>query len=188
MRVIRPLGAALSMFLLLIAAVASDAADRRPITEQDILEFKWIGDAQVSSDGTQVVFVRVVVNEDKDRYETSHFVVPTNGGAEARPFMSGPFDASPRWSPDGKTIAFVRAIEKDGKPGKKIHGWIQKPPGFDPASPPGNGGEQMFRALKYLEIPVVMARFPDETHELSRSGKPSHRIERLRHIVAWFDK
>lgn len=33
-----------------------------------------------------------------------------------------------------------------------------------------------------------MVRFPDETHGLSRSGKPSHRIERLRHIVAWFDK
>jgi hypothetical protein len=27
-----------------------------------------------------------------------------------------------------------------------------------------------------------------ETHELARSGKPSHRIERLQHIVNWFDK
>ena len=36
--------------------------------------------------------------------------------------------------------------------------------------------------------PVVMVRFPGETHELSRSGKPVHRIERLQHIVAWFDK
>jgi dipeptidyl aminopeptidase/acylaminoacyl peptidase len=34
----------------------------------------------------------------------------------------------------------------------------------------------------------VMVRFPDETHELSRSGKPWHRVERLRHIVGWFDK
>jgi dipeptidyl aminopeptidase/acylaminoacyl peptidase len=33
-----------------------------------------------------------------------------------------------------------------------------------------------------------MVRFPGETHELSRSGKISHRIERLRHIVGWFDK
>jgi len=46
----------------------------------------------------------------------------------------------------------------------------------------------MFRALKYLRRPVVMVRFPEESHELSRSGKPWHRIERLRHIVAWFDK
>jgi hypothetical protein len=33
-----------------------------------------------------------------------------------------------------------------------------------------------------------MVRFPNETHELSRSGQPWHRIERLQHIVGWFDK
>ncbi len=54
--------------------------------------------------------------------------------------------------------------------------------------PPGAGGEQMFRALKYLKKPVVMIQFPGESHELSRSGKPTHRVERLQHIVGWFDK
>jgi len=34
----------------------------------------------------------------------------------------------------------------------------------------------------------VMVRFPGESHELSRSGKPVHRVERLQHIVNWFDK
>ena len=58
----------------------------------------------------------------------------------------------------------------------------------DMRTPPALGGEQMFRALKYLHKPTVMVRFPDETHELSRSGKPWHRVERLRHIVGWFDK
>ena len=45
----------------------------------------------------------------------------------------------------------------------------------------------MFRALKYLKIPAVMVRFPNETHELSRSGNPWPRVERLQHIVNWFD-
>jgi dipeptidyl aminopeptidase/acylaminoacyl peptidase len=58
----------------------------------------------------------------------------------------------------------------------------------DMRTPPAMGGEQMFRALKYLHKPTVMVRFPDETHELSRSGKPWHRVERLRHILGWFDK
>jgi dipeptidyl aminopeptidase/acylaminoacyl peptidase len=58
----------------------------------------------------------------------------------------------------------------------------------DYRTPPTAGGEQMFRALKFLKKPVVMVRFPDESHELSRSGQPWHRIERLRHITAWFDK
>lgn len=58
----------------------------------------------------------------------------------------------------------------------------------DYRTPPSSGGEQMFRALKYRKIPTVMIRFPGETHELSRSGMPKHRVERLDHIVAWFDK
>lgn len=58
----------------------------------------------------------------------------------------------------------------------------------DYRTPPDAGGEQMFRALKYLKRPVVMVRFPGESHELSRSGQPWHRIERLEHIVGWFDK
>ena len=33
-----------------------------------------------------------------------------------------------------------------------------------------------------------MVSFPGETHELSRSGKPRHRVERLAHILNWFDK
>ena len=58
----------------------------------------------------------------------------------------------------------------------------------DLRTPPSDGGEMMFRALKYMHVPTVMVRFPAETHELSRSGKPSHRIERLRHIAGWFDR
>ena len=53
---------------------------------------------------------------------------------------------------------------------------------------PGAGGEMMFRALKFLKKPVVMVRFPGEPHELSRSGKPWHRVERLENIINWFDK
>jgi dipeptidyl aminopeptidase/acylaminoacyl peptidase len=58
----------------------------------------------------------------------------------------------------------------------------------DYRTPPGAGGEDLFRALKYLRRPTVMVRFPGESHELSRSGKPWHRVERLQHIVGWFDK
>ncbi len=58
----------------------------------------------------------------------------------------------------------------------------------DYRTPPGSGGEQMFRALKYMHRPTVMVHFPGESHELSRSGQPWHRVERLDHIVGWFDK
>ena len=47
-------------------------------------------------------------------------------------------------------------------------------------------GEQFFTALKYLRRAVEFVRFPDEGHELSRSGQPLHRLERLERIVGWF--
>jgi dipeptidyl aminopeptidase/acylaminoacyl peptidase len=58
----------------------------------------------------------------------------------------------------------------------------------DTRTPPGAGGEEMFRALKFRKVPTVMVKFPGESHELSRSGQPWHRVERLEHIVGWFDK
>jgi dipeptidyl aminopeptidase/acylaminoacyl peptidase len=58
----------------------------------------------------------------------------------------------------------------------------------DSRTPPDSGGEQLFRALKYLKRPTAMVMFPRETHELSRSGEPWHRVERLDYIVGWFDE
>ncbi len=46
--------------------------------------------------------------------------------------------------------------------------------------------EQLYMALKRLRRDVQFVRFPDETHELSRSGRPRHRLERFRHILEWF--
>jgi len=48
--------------------------------------------------------------------------------------------------------------------------------------------EQLYVALKTLRREVVFVRFPDENHELSRSGRPRHRLERFRIILDWFAK
>ena len=53
---------------------------------------------------------------------------------------------------------------------------------------PMEQGEQLFTALKVLGVPTEFVRFPGESHELSRSGKPKHRKERLEHMARWFRK
>ena len=48
-------------------------------------------------------------------------------------------------------------------------------------------GLQMFTALKYFGVESRLCLFHGENHELSRSGKPKHRIRRLKEITEWFD-
>jgi dipeptidyl aminopeptidase/acylaminoacyl peptidase len=48
--------------------------------------------------------------------------------------------------------------------------------------------EQLFVQLRRLgKTEVEMVRFPEESHNLSRSGRPDRRVERLERIVGWFD-
>src|SRR5438067_2434004 len=92
-----------------LAIAAPRAADKRPITESDLFKFTWVADPQISPDGSTVAFVRVIVNEKDNRYETSIFLVSTSAGAEPRRITAGTRDVSPRWSPDGRRLAFVRS-------------------------------------------------------------------------------
>ncbi|MCU1305691.1 MAG: tolB [Acidobacteriaceae bacterium] len=117
--------ALISASLPLAAIAAPSSADvqkgvntngKRLITEKDIFEFNWTANPQISPDGSQVVFVRVKVNDKKDGYETSLWAVSTRGDEQPHRLTNGPRDSSPRWSPDGKRLAFVRVAEKDGKP------------------------------------------------------------------------
>ena len=49
-------------------------------------------------------------------------------------------------------------------------------------------GEQVYVALKTLGVPTELVLFPDEPHGLSRGGRTDRRIERLGHILRWFDR
>ena len=67
------------LFAFVVATLTISAAEKRLITERDLFDFVWIGDAQVSPDGSRVAFVRVTVNEKKEGYNTSIWMVPTAG-------------------------------------------------------------------------------------------------------------
>ena len=47
------------------------------------MKFVWISEGQISPDGKQVAFTRVVINEGKDDYETSLWLVPADGSVSA---------------------------------------------------------------------------------------------------------
>jgi dipeptidyl aminopeptidase/acylaminoacyl peptidase len=49
-------------------------------------------------------------------------------------------------------------------------------------------GEQLFVALKRAGVDTELVRFPDEGHELSRSGTPRHRVERFEIVLDWHER
>ena len=53
---------------------------------------------------------------------------------------------------------------------------------------PVEQGYQLLTALKHKKVDSKMVLFHNETHELSRSGKPKARMVRLNEITGWFDK
>ena len=106
------------------------AAERRPIAETDLFSFVWVADPQIAPDGSRVAFLRVGIDRQKDQYETSIWIADASGREPARRLTSGPRDTAPRWSADGSRLAFVRAVESEGR--------VQPPQIFVMAM---NGGE-----------------------------------------------
>src|SRR5260370_3642391 len=101
-------------FVLFLAVTAGLSAQKRAITEKDLFQFNWIGDPQLSPDGSRVVFVKVTVNEKQDGYDTSLWTVSTSGNEAPQRLTTGKRDSGARWSPDGKRLAFSRAPEPSG--------------------------------------------------------------------------
>jgi dipeptidyl aminopeptidase/acylaminoacyl peptidase len=102
-----------------LAPTASADGTKRAITAKDLMRLTWAADPRIAPDGSQVAFVKVAVNAEKDDYSTSIWLVPITARGqevEARPLSNGPRDTAPRWSPDGTKLIFARATEKDGKP------------------------------------------------------------------------
>ena len=58
---------------------------------------------------------------------------------------------------------------------------------LDHRCPVGNG-EQLYISLKRLGVPTELVRFPNETHELSRNGRPWHRVFRMERYLDWFGR
>jgi dipeptidyl aminopeptidase/acylaminoacyl peptidase len=53
---------------------------------------------------------------------------------------------------------------------------------------PVEQGQRWFTALRSRGIPTELLLFPGEGHELSRSGRPQHRLQRFEHILRWWGR
>lgn len=85
----------------------------RLVRPEDISHLVVVGDAQMSPDGTAVLFERKAPDE-KGKLATSLWAACAEGVEQPRQLTRGPKDSQGRWSPCGARIAFVRG--EQGKP------------------------------------------------------------------------
>ncbi len=111
--------AALLVFGVVLSGT-SDAQNRRGITAEDYFSIETISDPHISPDGKTVAYVLTTVDQAKNRRDSSIWFVPADAsGAPARQSAEGLSCKSPRWSPDGKSIAYLGVSNSDPTTGDK---------------------------------------------------------------------
>lgn len=104
-----------ALLVCLAALIASSiqAQSRRPLTPSDIFQLKTVSDPRFSPDGAWVAYTVSWLNEKDDNGDADIYMAPSDGGAPVRLTSSKKPETSPRWSPDGRSIAFLSG--RDGK-------------------------------------------------------------------------
>src|SRR5215475_2710088 len=103
--------AGLALFFAALLSLTAYAQTKRPMTFDDLMAIKRIGDAQISPDGSRVAYVVADVDKNLNRGKRSVWAVPTSGGSPQQLITSDKNDYSPRWAADGKWIAFLSTRE-----------------------------------------------------------------------------
>jgi dipeptidyl aminopeptidase/acylaminoacyl peptidase len=113
---------AISLFVLTLACVPpfiAVAQESHRFTIEELLKVRRVGDPRVSPDGQRIAFTIGDVNWDANKVITQIYVIPVGGGSMKQLTNGASSATSPRWSPDGKKIAYatggqIWVMENDG--------------------------------------------------------------------------
>ena len=101
------------MSAALLLPLSAQAA-QRPVAAEDLYKVVFVGNPQISPDGSRVVFEARRMNGPKDSYATDLYIVHTDGTGLIRMTHDGK-DGSAAWAPDSRSFAFVRGPQKKGE-------------------------------------------------------------------------
>lgn len=97
--------------MLLVAALlfnlSPSSEAKRPMTPEDLYRLKTVSDPRVSPDGAWIAYTVSVPDLEQNSFDSDIWLVRVTGGEPLLLTNSADADHSPRWSPDGKRIAFI---------------------------------------------------------------------------------
>lgn len=157
----------------------------RPLQADDVFNLLLVSDPRVSPDGGEVAYVCQWTDRDQNRYFSNLWLVSTDG-ARRRPLTRGDqADNSPRWSPDGRRLAFI------SDRGDRQQVWLIPSDGGEAARltdfPPGGiadlswspDGTRLLCTRR--ATPEFLRKESVEAREKAKRSTPPVRITRLRY-------
>ncbi|MGO9271500.1 MAG: prolyl oligopeptidase family serine peptidase [Terriglobia bacterium] len=97
----------LFLFAFAFALAAQAASGKRPISFEDLMKVQRLSEPQVSPDGRWIAYVNTVVDLEANKKTGHIWLAPAAGGAPRQLTYGDGSDNRPRWSPDGKELAFI---------------------------------------------------------------------------------
>jgi dipeptidyl aminopeptidase/acylaminoacyl peptidase len=176
--------------LLLLVLTGAAFAQRRGVTAEDYFAFEQAGDPQIAPDGKWVAYTVTTIDQRSNHRVSRIWIAALDGSHPAVPYTAeGASSSSPRWSPDGRFMAFLssRADSTAANTQQRPQIWLLS----------RNGGEA--RRLTSLENGISSIEWsPDSTRllGLTRTGPRFSKSSDVRHYThadykfndsGWFD-
>ncbi len=166
-----------------------DYDDLMAVTDEAIKRFAFIDPERIAvTGGSYGGYMTSWIIGHTDRFRCAiseravNEMVSEDGSSDFAGFFRGYVGANPWEAPEAyRRISPLTYAEQITTPTLILHS-------EDDLRCPINQGEQLFTVLRALRREVEFVRFPGESHELTRSGSPTHRVQRFELVLDWLDR